>query len=137
MTTLAAPATGEAPMQNGDFTHIEIPADDPDRAKSFYAETFGWSFGPDTPGIEGYHLFTTPAGEEGMGGAIGKRGEMAPEEVRAYVNVDSIDDTLARITERGGTTVQAKTEVPGFGSYATFTDTEGNTLALWERAAGR
>jgi predicted enzyme related to lactoylglutathione lyase len=119
-------------MQNGDFTHLEIPADDPGRAKAFYQTVFGWTFPPEIPGFEGYHMFTTPVGQEGLGGAIGKRGEMAPEKVRVYVNVASVDDTLARITELGGTVVEPRSEVPGQGWYGVFIDPEGNELALWE-----
>lgn len=122
-------------MQHGDFTHIEIPADDPDRARDFYASAFGWSFAPDIPGFEGYHLFTTPAGENGMGGAIGKRGELAPEKIRAYVQVDSIDDALARIGELGGRVITERTEVPGQGWFGVFADPDGNELALWETGA--
>jgi predicted enzyme related to lactoylglutathione lyase len=119
-------------MQHGDFTHIEIPADDPERAKAFYAEVFNWSFAPVIPGFEGYHLFTTPAGQDAPGGAIGKRGESAPDRVRSYINVDSIDETLPRITQLGGTVVTEKSEVPGQGWYAVFTDPDGNEMALWE-----
>jgi predicted enzyme related to lactoylglutathione lyase len=119
-------------MKHGDFTHIEIPADDAGRARRFYGELFGWSFAEEIPGFEGYHMFTTPVGQEGMAGAIGKRGEMAPEKVRAYVHVDSIDDALPKVTQLGGSVVEGKQVVEGIGWYAVFTDTEGNELALWE-----
>ena len=119
-------------MKHGDFTHIEIPADDPERAKAFYGELFGWSFAPEIAGFEGYHMFSTPVGENGTAGAIGKRGEMAPEKLRVYVHVDSIDDTLAKLANAGGSVVEGKGEVPGQGWYAVFSDTEGNELALWE-----
>lgn len=119
-------------MQHGDFTHFEIPADDPDRAKRFYQALFGWTFSDPIPGFEGYHLFTTPVGQEGMGGAIGQRGQSAPETLRTYVHVDSIDATAAKIAELGGQVVEPKSEVPGQGWYAVFRDTEGNELALWE-----
>jgi predicted enzyme related to lactoylglutathione lyase len=118
-------------MKHGDLTHLEIPADDPDRARDFYQRLFGWSF-QEMPGYAGYHLFTTPVGEEGMGGAIGKRGESAPEKLRPYVWVDSIDATLPLVEESGGTVVEAKAEVPGQGWYAVLADTEGNEVALWE-----
>ena len=119
-------------MKHGDFTHIEIPADDTDRARRFYGELFGWKFADEIPGFEGYHMFSTPVGDEGMAGAIGKRGEMAPEKVRAYVRVDSIDDSLSKVTELGGSVLEPKSVVEGMGWYAVFTDTEGNELALWE-----
>jgi hypothetical protein len=119
-------------MQSGDFTHIEIPADDPGKAKAFYEAAFGWNFPPEIPGFEGYHLFTTPVGEEGMGGAIGKRGESAPQQMRTYVRVDSVDAALAKVAELGGSVVEPKAEVPGQGWYGVFRDPEGNELAVWE-----
>lgn len=121
-------------MQHGDLTHFEIPADEPDRAKSFYGGLFGWSF-QEVPGYEGYHLFTTPVGEQGMGGAIGKRGESAPDRLRTYVNVDSIDAALPKVPELGGTVIADKAEVPGQGWFAVIQDTEGNEIALWEPAS--
>jgi len=122
-------------MKHGDFTHIEIPAEDTGRARNFYGELFGWKFADEIPGFEGYHMFSTPVGDAGMAGAIGKRGEMAPEKVRSYVHVDSIDDSLSKVTALGGTVVEPKAEVPGMGWYAVFADTEGNELALWENPA--
>lgn len=120
-------------MQHGDFTHIELPADDPARARSFYAGLFGWSF-QEMPGFEGYHLFTTPAGEAAVGGAIGKRGESAPNQLRTYVWVDSIDEALPRVVPLGGSVVEEKREVPGQGWYAVIRDSEGTELAIWETA---
>ena len=123
-------------MQHGDFMHIEIPADDVERAKRFYGELFGWTFEA-MPGWETYPMFTPPSGEQGLGGAIGKRGEMAPEQVRDYIGVDSIDDALPRVTELGGMVKEQKAEVQGIGWYAVITDSEGNEFGLWERAADR
>ena len=120
-------------MAHGDFTHFEIPADDPSRAQRFYAGLFGWET-REMPGYEDYYLFNTPAGQDAMGGAIGKRGESAPEQLRTYVHVDSVDDAVAKVRELGGTTVAEKAEVPGQGWYAVFRDTEGNELALWDQA---
>jgi predicted enzyme related to lactoylglutathione lyase len=119
-------------MKPGDFTHFEIPADDPDRARTFYSGLFDWDFADPIPGFEGYHLFTTPVGQEGMGGAIGKRGESAPVALRTYVHVHSVDAALQRAVELGGSIVEAKADVPGQGWYGIFRDTEGNELAVWE-----
>jgi predicted enzyme related to lactoylglutathione lyase len=119
--------------QPGDFTHIEIPADDVGRARRFYGEVFGWPL-QEMEGYPDYFLFTTPSGQEAAGGAIGKRGESAPNQVRNYVLVASIDETIPEIESRGGSVIEAKAEVPGQGWYAVFKDSEGNELALWERA---
>jgi hypothetical protein len=48
------------------------------------------------------------------------------------VGVQSIDDTVKRIEAAGGSVVTPRTEIPGMGAFAYFTDTEGNTLGLWE-----
>jgi uncharacterized protein len=123
-------------MKHGDFTHFEIPADDPDRARSFYGDLFGWSFADPVAGLEGYHLFTTPVGQEGMGGAIGKRGESAGETLRTYVHVDSVEAALERAVALGGSVVLPKAEVPGQGWYGVFRDPDGNELAVWESLPG-
>ena len=116
---------------------FEVLGSDAARSQRFYAELFGWTFAPEVTGFEGYHVFTTPVGEAGAGGAIGKRGEMAPENLRTYVHVDSIDETLAKVAELGGTVVEQKGEVPGMGWYAVLADSEGNEIALWERSPDR
>lgn len=121
-------------MQHGDLTHFEIPADDPERAKRFYGGLFGWNF-QEVPGYDDYALFTTAAGEDAMGGAIGKRGTSAPDRMRTYVRVDSIDEVLPRVAELGGRVIDEKSEVPGQGWFAVLEDSEGNEIALWESAS--
>jgi predicted enzyme related to lactoylglutathione lyase len=117
-------------MAHGQITHIEFPADDPERAKRFYGELFGWQF-RSMEGFDAYFLFNTgPA--DAIGGAIGLRGESAPDSVRMYVETDSIDALLPRVTELGGTVVEKKTEIPGQGWYAVIRDPEANELGLYE-----
>jgi len=120
-------------MAHGDYAHIEIPADEPARAQRFYEGLFGWAFST-MPGFDDYALYTTAAGEAGVGGAIGKRDVTAPHTIRNYVLVTSIEDTVAKARELGGTVVEEKAEVPGMGWYAVLTDTEGNEFALWQAA---
>lgn len=118
-------------MAHGDFTHIEIPADDPGRATRFYGELFGWAFS-EMPDFPGYHLFLTPAGQEAVGGAVGERGRSAPTSMRTYVSVDHIDNVLPKVADLGGRIVEEKREVPGQGWYAVLQDSEGNEIAIWE-----
>jgi uncharacterized protein len=117
-------------MPHGDYNHIEIPADDTQRARRFYEGLFGWTF-TDTE-FGDYALYTTPSGEAGVGGGLGKRGESAPMATRNYVGVDSIDDSVARAVELGGRVIQGKDEIPGVGWWAVIADTEGNELGLFE-----
>lgn len=120
-------------MAQGEYNHIEIPYDDEERAKRFYSGVFGWQFSQ-TAGFEGYDLYT--AGPGGLGGALGKRGEMAGHETRNYILVDSVDDAAKKVVELGGTITQPKDEIPGMGWFAIGTDSEGNPLALYETLPG-
>jgi predicted enzyme related to lactoylglutathione lyase len=117
---------------NGDYSHIEIPADNPDRAVQFYREVFGWQF-MTIPGFEDYHLYTTPAGQQGVGGGLGKRGTTAGTAIRNYINVESVAAAEAKVRKAGGKVVLPRTEVMGQGWYSVVTDTEGNEFALWEQ----
>ncbi len=116
----------------GDFTHLEIPADDPARARRFYEEMFGWRTS-EMDGFPDYYLFRTPS--EGLGGAIGKRGVNTRDGVVQYVEVESIDDALSKATELGGQVLTPKSDVSGQGWYAIVADSEGNEIGLWETTA--
>ena len=118
-------------MAHGDYTHIEIPADDPARAQRFYEGVFGWSFTA-MPDFPDYFMYTTPAGSEGVGGAIGKRDVSAPHAIRNYIVVGSIEASIEKATALGGSLVEGKAEVPGMGWYAVVKDSEGNEIAFWE-----
>jgi predicted enzyme related to lactoylglutathione lyase len=115
-------------MAHGDITHIDIPADDIGRARDFYSGLFGWSIN-EVPGYEGYPMWRAPNGISG-GGIAARQGELTYP--RSYVEVDSIDDTLAKTTELGGKVVMAKSAISDTSWYAAVEDTEGNQIGLYE-----
>ena len=115
-------------MAHGEINHFEVPYDDEERAKRFYTGVFGWQF---RSMDEDPDYFLYEAGPGGLGGGIGKRGRNAPDAVRNYIAVESIDDSLAAATANGGSVVVPKTDI-GFGWYAAITDTEGNELGLYK-----
>ena len=119
-------------MAVGEITHIELPSDDTERAQSFYSELFGWPMRR-AEGMPDYVMFQSGPGESG--GAIGKRGVSAPERLRIYVEVESLDEVVAKVQELGGSVAVEITDVPGQGRYAAVVDTEGNEIGLWEAAA--
>lgn len=113
--------------KHGEFSHIEFPADDVERAQRFYSAVFGWEFRP-MEELPGYVLYT--AGPAELGGGIGKRGETAPEAARNYITVDDVDAAVAKAEANGGSVVVPKTDI-GVGWYAAVTDTEGNKIGLY------
>jgi hypothetical protein len=117
-------------MAKGEITHLEIPADDVERAKRFYAAVAGWEFG-EMEGFPGYFLFRTG---ERSGGGIGRRGESVGNVLRVYISVDRLEDGIAAAEANGGTVTVPASDIPGQGRYAVVDDPEGNEIALWESA---
>jgi predicted enzyme related to lactoylglutathione lyase len=116
------------------IVHFDLPADDPERAKQFYSELFGWKF-EKYPGPVEYYLIETTAldGSEGVGGGMGKRG--APDQrIVNYIGVPSIEEYLKNVETLGGKVVMPKMSVPRFGYLAVCLDPEGNAFGLWEES---
>lgn len=122
-------------MAHGQITHIELPADDTDRARRFYSELFGWEFS-EMEGFANYLLFSFGTVER-AGGAIGLRGESTGTQLRVYIEADSIDAVLAKVEGLGGKIVTPRTEIQGQGWYAVITDSEGNEVGMFEGLPNR
>lgn len=121
-------------MAHGQMTHLELPADDPARARRFYEGLFGWEFG-EMEQFPNYFLFSFGKIDR-AGGAIGLRDQSAPHQLRLYIEVDSLEGVLPKVTALGGKVVEPKTEIPGQGWYAVVDDTEGNQIGLYENLPG-
>jgi predicted enzyme related to lactoylglutathione lyase len=119
--------------------HFEIPADDVARAKEFYRSVFDWQL-QDMPEMDYTILRTTEVDENQMpttagaiNGGLMRRTQDTPTPVLT-IDVESVDQALKQVEAAGGRTVRPRTEIPGMGAFAYFTDPEGNTLGLWENA---
>ena len=117
-------------MAHGDITHIDIPVSDLGAGAKFYSTLFGWQIA-EAPGFEGYPMWQAP--NKISGGGIANRA-MGIDQVRSYVEVDSIDAVLAKAQELGGRIVMGKSEISPTSWYAVFEDTEGNQMGLYEGA---
>jgi len=115
-------------MPHGDITHIDIPVEDMKRAAEFYGALFGWQIA-EVPGYEGYPMWQAPNKISGGGLAPRSDGFTQP---RSYVEVDSIDDVLAKVTERGGKVLMAKQPISETSWWAVFEDLDGNSVGLYE-----
>ena len=115
-------------MAHGDITHIEIPVSDLKRATAFYTELFGWDIA-EAPGYEGYPMWRAP--NQVSGGALTAR-EEGFTQPRSMVEVDSIDDTLAKAVDQGAVVVVEKTAIDETSWWALLRDPDGNGWVLQE-----
>lgn len=115
-------------MAHGDITHIDIPVSDMEAAKAFYSALFGWQIAA-PPGFEDYPMWQAP--NEISGGGLAPR---SPEfsQPRSYVEVDSIDETLAAAVARGATVLMAKEPISETSWWAVLADPDGNVIGLYE-----
>lgn len=119
-------------MAHGDITHIDIPVSDMARETDFYGKLFGWNIA-EMPGFEGYPMWAAPNGISGGGLAPRDAGFTQP---CSYVEVDSIDDTIAAAKEAGGTVAMEKAPITDTSAWAVIVDHDGNHIGLFEGVVG-
>ena len=115
-------------MSHGDISYLEIPVTDLARSTAFYGQLFGWRI-VEVPDFPGYPMWEAP--NRISGGALDRRIEGFTQP-RSYVEGDSIDETLAKATARGGTVLQGKAQISETSWWAVLADPDGNHLGLFE-----
>lgn len=112
--------------------HVEFPAQDSDRAQSFYESLLGWQFSQPMEGMD-YRMVDLG---EGQGAAVFSSEDVRPG-LRVYFGVDDIEASVAQVRELGGE-AEDKMPVPQMGWFAACKDPEGNAFSLWQtdRSAG-
>jgi predicted enzyme related to lactoylglutathione lyase len=119
--------------------HFEIPADDLDRARTFYREAFGWAINS-IPELDYSTVETTPTDDTNMPTELGAiNGGMMRRQAPITgpvltIGVADVDASLRRIEELGGKVAIPKQAVADMGFTAYFSDPEGNLVGLWESA---
>jgi predicted enzyme related to lactoylglutathione lyase len=122
----------------GCVTHFEIHAADPAALIKFYTALFGWKFRQ--WGVIPYWVIETGAtAQTGINGGLVPRRGARPTEgaaVNAYVwtvQVDAMDDSLAKAITLGGTTAVPRMPVPAVGWLANLKDPDGNIFGLMQQ----
>jgi predicted enzyme related to lactoylglutathione lyase len=116
--------------------YFEIPVLDLERACDFYSNVFETTLTKDI--VDGYQM----AFFESSGDSFGATGALVVGDVYVpshqgcflYFGVESIDETVARALEHGGSVLYLKKSNGDLGFVAEIQDTEGNRIALHEES---
>ncbi len=109
--------------------HFEILGRDSGRLREFYAALFGWQINAENPLSYGFVQPGIGGPEEGVGGGIAQAGDGGPR-IAIYVQVVSLEDTLAQAEQMGGKTVLPPLDTPNGPTIAQLADPEGNVIGL-------
>ena len=122
--------------------HFEMPAEDRKRMSKFYTKAFGWKT-QDLGGEMGNYVLATTAEDvdkqgrpkrKGIinGGFYTKTNDMPAQYPSVVIAVDSIKKSMKKVTNAGGKVIGEPMDIPGFGMYVSFFDTEGNRVSIME-----
>ncbi len=110
-------------------THFEIIGKDAAKLQQFYRDIFKWKVDANNP--MNYGMVDTGTPGQGIGGGIAAAMQGSSSNVTFYIEVASIDETLAAVAKAGGQTAMPKMTVPPSGPIiAQFTDPAGNRIGL-------
>jgi len=114
--------------------HVEVRGLDSLELQNFYRSVFDWERNDDLS-IGDYAV--AEIGEGPLTVGIGPVPEWSTRSAKFYIQVDDIDETLARIEAAGGKAVMPRTEGPTFGAthvlvFTAFIDPAGNEVGLVE-----
>ena len=119
----------------GKFCWNELITPDPEAAKKFYGELFGWEADDMPMGEMTYTMFKPPGAsspEDMVGGMVQSPMPDMPPHWLSYVAVDDVAATLGKAAALGATVVTEVTELP-MGTLAVFTDPQGAAFAIWKK----
>jgi uncharacterized protein len=113
--------------------HFEIYTPDPEAVQPFYRDAFGWKFQTFEGGPLEYWLITTgPDNEPGINGGITRPREGQRPGTLNTVTVQSLDQTIKKIEQRGGKICVPKITIPTIGWLAYAEDPAGNVFGIIE-----
>ena len=121
--------------------HFELPAEDRKRMADFYTMAFGWKTQLLGEDMGNYVLATTTeTDDKGMpkipgainGGFYIKDAGMQAEAPSIVIGVDDINSAMKNVTDAGGKIFGEPAEIPGYGTYVSFFDTEGNRIGIMQ-----
>jgi predicted enzyme related to lactoylglutathione lyase len=118
----------DANPPEGTPSWLELSVPDPDRARTFYAAMFGWTFEDDLCLLDGLPVAAIrPLSDE--------PGDPDGPEWTVYFAADDCDRVAERVGAAGGRVVRRPHEVGDRGRAAVVTDPVGARFGLWQGRA--
>lgn len=133
--------TKKANTKMDPVVHFEFPGEDRKRMAKFYSEAFGWKAEMLGKDHGNYTLVTTTkTNKKGWpkkpgrinGGFYEKDKKMPGQHPSVVIAVKDIKGAMKKIKSAGGKVLGKPMEIPGYGLYVSFHDTEGNRIAVME-----
>lgn len=111
---------------NGQLAWFEVMGQDQEKLAGVYSSVFGWNLeSRQTPmGLYGF----SKCEETGVPGGIGTAPQ-GPGWAIFYVQVDSVEETVAQVTALGGSVLVPPTQLPDT-KIAVIADPEGHTVGI-------
>lgn len=124
--------------------HFEFPAEDTKRMSKFYRQAFGWKTKTLGNKYGRYTLATTtgmaqngwPKKPGRINGGFYEKGDKPGQYPSVVIAVMDIKKAMKKIEKAGGKVLGEPMEIPGFGMYVSFNDTEGNRISVMEPMMG-
>src|SRR5438034_9907796 len=85
--------------QAASIVWFEIPADNPERARAFYSNLFGWKINPFPGGGDYWHIDTGGADDTPDGALMARKQPQQP--ITNYVSVNSVTEFSKKIEKLG------------------------------------
>jgi len=115
---------------NGVPSWVDVQSKDLPRARSFYADLFGWDIEEGPPETGGYSIATL--GGKQVAGLGPQMNPEAPSLWMTYVNVDDSDDVAAKVKASGGTAIVEPMDIMTAGRMAVYADPAGAVFGTWQ-----
>lgn len=113
----------------GKFSWNELLTTDPEGAKTFYGQLFGWT-SQDWP-MSDFNYSIVKAGETEVGGImpIPSHAKGMPPTWGAYVTVEDVDATAQLAEKLGGKILVPPTDIPTVGRFTVIQDPQGAVIS--------
>jgi uncharacterized protein len=130
----------QAPQKMDPVVHFEFPADDRKRMAKFYAKAFGWKTQMLGKKHGNYSITTTTETEKNgwpkkpgrINGGFYERNDKPDQYPSVVIAVQDIKKSMKKIEKAGGKILGEPMEIPDYGLYVSFHDSEGNRVSIME-----